>query len=304
MPEPLQTHIHTASATGLNSITTLIEGPRSCILIDPPLLIPDAVSVIAWIRRTTAHPLKAIFITHHHPDHYFSAEPILAAFPGARFYAAPYVLAGIEREYADKTAYWPRVFGRENIPATPAKPEAFGFSFFLLEGAETSPVLLLGPVQGDSVDHTLFWLPRERTVVCGDAVYGRSTHVWVEEVETPALLTAWHRTLDLIDSLRPTKIIPGHLEAGWALDAAADLAHTRRYLDLFGAKVTYARETPQMADLYRAFEEGFPQARTNVEFFLGKLSNRFGAGGEVWAENRHHDVGRRTEEGLLGYRIG
>lgn len=75
------------------------------------------------------------------------------------------------------------MFGRENIPARPAKPEGFGFSFFVLDGEgeeeeKGSPVILLGPVQGDSVDHTLFWLPRERTVVCGDAVFGRSTHVW------------------------------------------------------------------------------------------------------------------------------
>lgn len=38
--------------------------------------------------------------------------------------------------------------------------------------------MLLGPVQGDSVDHTLFWVPSERTVVCGDSVYARSNHVW------------------------------------------------------------------------------------------------------------------------------
>lgn len=183
-PKPLlQTHIHSSSATGLNSITTLIVGPKSCILIDPPLLIPDALSVISWIKTTTPNPLKAIFITHHHPDHYFSVNPILSAFPEARFYAAPYVLAWIEREYEDKVAYWPGVFGRENIPARPAKPEGFGFSFFVLDGEgeeeeKGSPVILLGPVQGDSVDHTLFWLPRERTVVCGDAVFGRSTHVW------------------------------------------------------------------------------------------------------------------------------
>ena len=87
----------------------------------------------------------------------------------------------------------------------------FHHSLFVLDGNVDSPILLLGPLQGDSVgkidfvfaslgcllssrDHTLFWLPTERTIICGDAVYARSTHVWVEEVETPQLLgqSAYH----------------------------------------------------------------------------------------------------------------
>lgn len=49
----------------------------------------------------------------------------------------------------------------------------------------------------------------------------------VEEVETPALLQAWIRTLELITALERVKLIPGHMEAGWELDTQADLAHTR-----------------------------------------------------------------------------
>lgn len=33
------------------------------------------------------------------------------------------------------------------------------------------------------------------------------------------------------------------------------------------------------------------QADRNLDFFLGHLSNNFGEGGEVWEENRHHNVG-------------
>ena len=58
------------------------------------------------------------------------------------------------------------------------KPTPFHHSLFVLDGDLDSPVVLLGPLQGDSVDHTLFWLPTERTIICGDAVYARSTHVW------------------------------------------------------------------------------------------------------------------------------
>jgi glyoxylase-like metal-dependent hydrolase (beta-lactamase superfamily II) len=112
------------------------------------------------------------------PDHFFSANPILEAFPSSAFHTATYVLAGINREYDEKVVFWPQVFGRENISVSPRKRTPYPYSFFVLEGDESGPMMLLGPVQGDSVDHTLFWLPTERTIVCGDAVYARSTHVW------------------------------------------------------------------------------------------------------------------------------
>jgi glyoxylase-like metal-dependent hydrolase (beta-lactamase superfamily II) len=175
---PLQTYHLSSSPKGLSSITTLIVGATESVLIDPPFLKPDGEAVATWIRKTTDKPLKAVFVTHHHPDHFFAANSIFEAFPDAKFYAAPYVLAGINREYDDKVKYWPSVFGEENVHAQPRRPEVFDFSFFVLNGDPESPVVLLGPLQGDSVDHTLFWLPAEKTIVCGDAVYGRSTHVW------------------------------------------------------------------------------------------------------------------------------
>lgn len=174
----LSTHIHISSEKGLSSVSTVIVGSKSCALVDPPLLVPDAKSVVSFIKSTTPLALSAVFVTHHHPDHYFSANPILDAFPSAKFYAAPYVRAGIDKEYDEKVKYWPTLFGKENVPEAPKKPENYPWSFFILDGDETSPVMLLGPVQGDTVDHTLFWLPTEKTIICGDSVYARSTHAW------------------------------------------------------------------------------------------------------------------------------
>jgi len=304
MSTALSTHIHSSSEKGLSSVSTLIVGTKASILIDPPFLIPDARSVVAWIKSITSVPLAAVFVTHHHPDHYFSANPILEAFPSSSFYAAPYVRAGLDREYDEKVIFWPQVFGKENVPVTPRKPDPYPFSFLILEGNPQSPVMLLGPVQGDSVDHTLFWLPTEKTIICGDSVYARSTHVWAEEIETPEILSAWKKTLDLIDSLKPEKVITGHLEAGWTLDAKADLAHNRKYLELFTEKISTAARKPTVDEIYSTFKDAFPQADKNLDFFLGKLSNQFGEKGDVWEENRHHNVGARTKKDLEGFVLG
>lgn len=178
MTSSLETFIHSSSEKGFSSVTSLVVGSNVAVLFDPPFLVPDAHSVVKWIKKTTQVPLKAVFITHHHPDHYLSANPILEAFPAAILYAAPYVCAGIDREYDEKMKYWPAMVGKENVPERPRKPTPFNFSFFQLDGNPGSPIILLGPIQGDSVDHTLFWLPKERVIICGDSFYARSTHVW------------------------------------------------------------------------------------------------------------------------------
>jgi len=66
----LQTDHIVLSEKGLSSVSTLILGSKSAVLIDPPFLVPDAKAVVEWIKKKTSLPLKAVFVTHHHPDHY------------------------------------------------------------------------------------------------------------------------------------------------------------------------------------------------------------------------------------------
>lgn len=91
------------------------------------------------------------------------------------------------------------------------------------------------------------------------------------------------------------------MEAGWELDSLGDISHTRKYLDLFGNKVTYAPRKPQVQELYDYFRDAFPQCKENLDFFLGHLSNQFGEGGQIWEENRPYQVDKRTLRGLNGY---
>ncbi|KAI8936117.1 hypothetical protein NX059_007616 [Plenodomus lindquistii] len=303
MSSQLETFLHVNSEKGLSSVSTLIIGAKNAVLIDPPVLLPDAEDIVQWIKSKTSCPLSALFVTHHHPDHYFAANPILDAFPTAKFLTAPYVRAGIDLEFDAKLPLLQGMFPGQ-VAQLPRKPDPYPFSFFNLVGNEASPVFLLGPVQGDSVDHCLFWLPSERTLICGDTVYARSTHVWVEEVESAALLDAWESTLNLIESLSPTKVITGHLEKGWELDSSADIAHTRKYLALFRQAVTENPKKLSMAELQSTFTKAFPVADKNIEFFVGQMSNNFGSDGTPWEENRMHKLDERKLEDLEGYRFG
>jgi len=302
--EQLKVHYHVSSVEGLQSITTLIEGAKEAIMIDAPFLVPDANNTVEWAKKILGNKkLAALFVTHHHPDHFFSANPILDAFPEALFYAKDYVRAGIDREYEEKVVFWPSVYG-DKVPKQPKKPEIYPYSFITLADNATSPIMLLGPVQGDSIDHTLFWLPVEKTIITGDAMYGRSVHTWVQEIETKEILSAWESTLDLIESLKPETIIPGHSAEDSTLDAKADMEYCRKYLKLFSDKITHAEKQPEVKEIYDTFKDAFPQCKENHDFFLGMLSNQHGAGGKKWEENMHHNIEARKTNSLEGYIIG
>lgn len=323
---PLEIYTKSSSEKGLSSVTTLIVGSKTAILIDPPLLIPDADATVEWIRSIICHKLSAVLVTHHHPDHYFSANPGLDAFPSAQLYAAPYVCAGIDREYDENIVFWPMMFGKD-VPERPRKPTPFSFSLVTLDGDIESPYCFLDHCRAIAWiirssgcrGRKLLFAEMQSTLgvrMCGKACLIAASvlqncvfvdHLLtmtihrVEEVETPALLNAWQKTLDLIEALAPTRVIAGHLEAGWVLDAKADIDHTRKYLDLLGEKVTFAKKKPTDGELFNTFKQAFPQAEKNLGFFPGNSSNKFGEGGKVWEENQHHNVGTRTLDGLEGY---
>lgn len=86
--------------------------------------------------------------------------------------------------------------------------------------------------------------------------------VWAAEIETPDFLEAWRNVLSVIEGLEVERIIPGHLESasGLELDAEADMAHNRKYLDMFATKITYAEKKSTIPDLRQAFAEAFPQS--------------------------------------------
>jgi glyoxylase-like metal-dependent hydrolase (beta-lactamase superfamily II) len=178
-PIPLNVYIHRASTPGIGTLSTLIVGEESAVLIDVPLLNEDAKSFVAWIKEKTNVPISAIFVSHHHPDHYWSNDIIRAAWPAAKLYAAPYICDDINREIEAKKPFlisWLK----DRVSQNPTMPEPYPFSFFVLKGNPSSPIVIMGPVQGDCINSTIFWLPVEKVVVCGDTMFGRNTHVWYE----------------------------------------------------------------------------------------------------------------------------
>lgn len=115
----------------------------------------------------------------------------------------------------------------------PVIPTPYDFTFFTLPGDEHSPVYLLSPLNGDTVDETLFWIPSISTLIAGDTVFSHDMHVWLADLQTTALTDAWLDTLDYIEYLEPKRIIPGHSVSTANFGPEIDLSYTRSYLKLW-----------------------------------------------------------------------
>jgi glyoxylase-like metal-dependent hydrolase (beta-lactamase superfamily II) len=185
-PPPLESHVYVNSLAGLYSLTTLIVGATTAVLIDPPQATADAEGILNWNKLKTVHPITAIFSSHHHPDHYWSADVILKEYPRAKFFATPHTCSEIRKDFEEKKAFMGAWYG-DDILANPRLPEPYPCSFFVLPGNLSQPVILLGPLQGDTVNCTMFWMPGEGTVITGDVIFGRNTHVWYAAMPSKSL---------------------------------------------------------------------------------------------------------------------
>ena len=88
-------------------VSSLIIGSQAAVLIDVPLIIPQAKELVPWISSHTSLPLVAVFATHFHPDHYLAAHIILESFPQANLYATEKTVALIKDIIEGKVSDYP-----------------------------------------------------------------------------------------------------------------------------------------------------------------------------------------------------
>ncbi|KAF4970226.1 hypothetical protein FSARC_2691 [Fusarium sarcochroum] len=272
-------------------VSSLIVGSQAAVLVDVPLTIPQAKELVPWIRAKTSLPLVAIFATHFHPDHYLAAHIILESFPQADLYATEKTVALINDIIKGKTAFWKSALGDENIATSPIIPKAFTSTFFSLPGDDI--VHLLGPVNGDSPEQTMFWIPSIKTLIAGDVVYGRGMHMWLADLDDPSMTQAWLDSLHLIDSLGAERIIPGHSPSDREnFIGIKDTDHTRAYVRFLQEEIEAKQRdnfTPE--EITAKFEEAFPDLVKTDEGSTSHLllqinAQHFGKGGQ----RQKHDV--------------
>jgi glyoxylase-like metal-dependent hydrolase (beta-lactamase superfamily II) len=222
----LSTEVFLSSPEGLNSTCVLVSGSEDAVLVDVPLLISDGRRLVEMVQASGKH-LTTIFVTHAHPDHWFTLPVLIEAFPGARVAAQPVVAAEIESIREKKYKQWKPVFGDEVADAlvgpAPWEPDVVD-----LEGERLE---LIYVPQADCKHATTVWVPSVSTLVASDLGFN-GTHVYVAEHDADAR-AQFLANVEKMAELGADTIVPGHKVAGLPDDAGAVISWTADYLRTF-----------------------------------------------------------------------
>jgi glyoxylase-like metal-dependent hydrolase (beta-lactamase superfamily II) len=254
---PLAIKVITSSAASLHTNFTLIMGKQDAVLVDAPFTHSDAHRLVADILESGKN-LKTIFITHDHPDHFFSLDILAASFPNADIIAAPAVVEDIWRSIPLKLKRWGPLLGA-NGPKHPIAPRPIESGYFELEGQRLE---ILGPMQGDHVHSTALHIPALRAVICGDLVFNR-IHLWFGE-SLAEQRRAWLESIERLSALDPLTVVAGHKVPGLPDDVQA-LRFTRSYLVAFEQAVARAKDS---ADLIAMMRREFPDTQDVIDDFI------------------------------------
>lgn len=208
----------------------LIEGPEGVVAVDATLTVTAATSLRRQVERLSK-PLKAVLLTHPHPDHY-AGLGILVADLDAPIVATAGVADVAIRDDAQKNALigsmfgdeWPaqRVFPNETVADGEVMDFGPGLQFRAVD---------IGPAE--SFHDSLFIFEDENAAFVGDLAYSLM-HAYMADGENES----WRRAMKRLSSELPEDMV---LYAGHGAPATPALfAWQRAYLDRFEAALKAA----------------------------------------------------------------
>ena len=240
----LRLEVYTSSdAYNVNS--TIIYGATEAILVDAQLQNSEAASVADRVSQLGRH-LKAIIITHPHPDHYDGIEVLLQRFPGTPVYMGLAGIAEFKRTIAANLAGL-KAFLKTNAPDSVPAPDPLPSTPLMVDGQAVDVTTdLPGDVVG-AASNSFVWIPPLRTIVAGDLIFDH-VHVWLVDSDAKTR-GAWQASLRRLADLHPRVVIGGHQATRGVVPTNAEaIALTAEYIADFEA----ARATSADADALRA----------------------------------------------------
>jgi glyoxylase-like metal-dependent hydrolase (beta-lactamase superfamily II) len=243
--------------------SVIIEGTHEVMLVDAQLTKTNAERVLQEIRDTKK-PLSIIYITHEHADHFLGLEVFKDAYPGARIIANSAVTDRINKVYQEKVDKWKKILG-SGATSQVVAIEKFDGNFIEFE---SSKIEVLKEVQGDTDENTMLWIPGQRILISGDALFN-GMHVYTAETDSKAR-GKWLNSINKIRELKPSVVIPGHSKVGASLDASTAVDFTENYLLAFEEELKKAKDPDSFIN---TMKERFPSADLLLALERGAKAN-------------------------------
>jgi glyoxylase-like metal-dependent hydrolase (beta-lactamase superfamily II) len=208
----------------LSSNNILLQGGGRSALVDSGYA-SHAEQTLALVRQALgARPLDLLLNTHLHSDHCGGNAALQSVYPKVETRIPP----GL----AEHVRNWDPV-ALTYVPTGQQCPR------FRIEGLlEPGTEMLLGDrhwqvhaAPGHDPHSVILFEPRSRTLISADALWENGFGVIFQELEGERAFDEVARTLDVIESLRPALVIPGHGKVFDQVDQS--LANARRRLDSF-----------------------------------------------------------------------
>lgn len=208
----------------LSSNNVLIRGSRQTVLIDSGYCTHAAQTQALVAHALDGRPLDLLINTHLHSDHCGGNAALQAAYPDLKTHIPPGHAHFVAAWNPDALTYGP----------TGQSCPQFRFDAKLEPGTEFQLGNALWEIHaapGHDTHSVMLFEPVERILVSADALWERGFGVVFPELDGEGAFDEVASTLDIIESLQPTTVIPGH--GAPFRDVATALTVARQRLDGF-----------------------------------------------------------------------
>jgi len=230
--------------------TTLIYGKNDAVLVDPPLTTDQAKAVGDWVE-TFGKKITFIFATHGHGDHWFTAGVLAERF-GAQVVASAGTIEQMHFHVSIRESFWDKLWPGQ-IPPSPVTAITVPGNRFSLEGHD---LLIIEVGHSDTDETSVLHVPDLGLIVAGDVIYN-GVHQYLGE-SADGGRDKWRKAIDIVEALRPRRIVAGHKNKNLDDEASRVIAETRQYLDDADALLRKNNTAP---DFFKAMLKRYPNRR-------------------------------------------